>query len=253
MSASGVSSQRKQTDRLRRTSIICLLTAAGLFLCSAVLQFAASLQRWVVFSGSLGPTDLSAEDHVYDYFFPWVDWVPIGSAAQVFGVGILLQAVGVLVMGFGVIPRIARAAGGGGVRHAAAVVAMVAAETLTVLAISAAFALLGAHALISGMAGSASSLQAWMAVVWIPSVGLVALTLSWVRSLPAAATACLFLIGSSWAGYLLATYLIAPVFSGASHDTARWTETVIALSTAAAGTFLIVAARKVARSPVDLG
>lgn len=60
--------------------------------------------------------------------------------------------------------------------------------------------------------------------------------------------ACLFLIGSTWLGYFIATYQIAPIFAGyMSHDTAPWTETVVAVWTATAAVAMIFAAGDVAR------
>ena len=54
---------------------------------------------------------------------------------------------------------------------------------------------------------------------------------------------CVFLLGSTALGYVLAAFLIAPIVAGeASHDTTPWTETVVAASTAAAGVAMILAA-----------
>lgn len=244
MSTSGVSRPPDRIIRWRVASIVCLLTAAGLFMYSAVLQNTASLQRWVVFSSSRGPRDLSVEDHIYDYYFPWTDWVPIGTAAELFGAGIMVQVVGIVVMAAGTLPqgRPAR-----GTAEAWLRVLSLAAEVLLVLAVAAAFALLGMHALLSGMAGAASELRPWVATGLLAGGGLAVLAMLWRRKLPGAAAACLFLIGSSLPGYVLATYMIAPVLGGGSHDTARWTESVVAASTAGAGVALIVAIWNVAR------
>jgi hypothetical protein len=56
-------------------------------------------------------------------------------------------------------------------------------------------------------------------------------------------TACVFLIGSTALGGMLAASLIAPLIAnGGSHDTTPWTESVVAASTAAAGLAMIFAA-----------
>ncbi len=261
----GTSPLAERKVRLRKASNICLLVAAGIFFCSAALQCAASLQRWVIFSGSLGSDDLSVEDHVYDYYFPWYDWVAIGTAAQLLGVGLLIQAVGILVMTLGVLllgvlPQRSAAAGGsaatapngtGKVIAAVSAATLVAAEVMVVLVVAGIFTFMGTHALLSGMAGIASPLYQWLDLAWLPGLGLIILAVRWLRRAPAASAAALFLIGSSMVGYLIATSLIAPVIAGQSHDTARWTETVVAASTAAAALMLVIAARKLGRERVD--
>ena len=217
-----------------------LLAAAGLFLGSAVLQLVASLQRWVVFSGSRAPDDLSAEDHVFDYRFPMDPWESVGSTAELFGAGLLIQALGVLCMAVGVL-----ALSGSAARRSAKAAVL---EIVLALLVAGSLGVNGAHALASGAAGAPSPLQHMEAVGIVGFAGLVALAVLWRRRLPAAMAACLFLLGSSGAGYFVATYLIAPVFAGGiSHDTTPWTETVVAASTAAAGLAIIVAARAVAR------
>jgi hypothetical protein len=78
-----------------------------------VLQLTASLQRWVVFRGPRTADDTSVEDHRFDYSFPWHPWEPTGTAAQLFGAGTVLLALGVLVMPLGVSTMWRAAAGRG--------------------------------------------------------------------------------------------------------------------------------------------
>lgn len=255
MSDFDVSEQPGQSVRFQRAAIIFSLTAAGLFLGSAVLQFVASLQRWVVFRSSLGPDGIMAEDHLYDYFFPFesmdpvgtIDaWEPVGTAAQLFGTGLLIQALGILAMAIGVV-----ALPGAASRHSAIRVITAVCEVMLATVVAAAFGIYGAHALISGLAGAPSPLQPWVAIGWLGFAGLGALGALWLSRSREAALACVFLIGSSLAGYLIATYLIAPVVAGyTSHDTTPWTETVVAASTAAAAVAMLLVVRRTARKGV---
>lgn len=65
---------------------------------SAALQCAASLQLRAVFRDPHSPEALWGEDHVYEYFFPVQPWQNVGSAAQFFGAGSLLRALGIAAM-----------------------------------------------------------------------------------------------------------------------------------------------------------
>ena len=87
------------------------------------------------------------------------------------------------------------------------------------------------------------------ALGWVGLVGLIGLSVLWGRmSRAAVVMACVFLIGSTLPlGWMGATYVIAPMIAGPSHDTAPWSETVFAASPAAAGVAMIVAAWMAAR------
>lgn len=244
MSANDVSHLPRPGDRIDVASFVLSLAAAALFLGSALLQFIASHQRWIVFRGSIAPDEISAEDHLFDYDFPSEPWESIGTAAQLFGVGALLQALAVLAMAFSVLFL----SGEAGPRHDVISVA----EIMIAVVVSAFFWLCGAHAFVSGVIGAPSLLSSswtfWLLeLLGIP--GLFGLAVLWRRKSPAATSACVFLIGSTLGGYIVANFFIAPIFAGyVSHDTTPWTETVIAVSTAGAGLSMIFAAGMAARS-----
>ena len=237
MSAIDVPDHRTRTARFGGTSAIWSLTAAGLFLGSAVLQLVASLQRWVVFRYSRGEFEL--EDHLYDYTIPWHPWENIGTAAQFFGAGILLLALGVIAMALGVLamPRPTTT------RHPAVDILLGVFDLVLAILVAGWFVISGAHALISGLNNTPSPLAQYLTLGWVGVVGVIVLCVRWARRSPAATMACLFLLGSTMLGYFIATYQIAPIFAGyISHDTTPWTETIVAVWTAAAGVAMIVAA-----------
>lgn len=160
----------------------------------------------------------------------------IGTTAQFFGVGILIQAFAVVVMAIGILlaPKIAKG------RYSIVAIG----EFGIAIVVAATFAVLGTHAFNSGIDGTPSPLQNMWALGHIGLLGLLALAWLWWRKLRTASVACLFLTGSTLMGYFLSMYLIAPIVtSGGSQDTARWTESVVAASTAAAAVAIIMAAR----------
>ena len=246
MSTISASRQLGRTVHRRRGSIVCLLAASVLFLCSAALQLAASLQRWVVFRASLAPVEVSAEDHLYDYFFPADPWESIETAAQLFGWGTLVQALGVAAMATGVVllPRRAPGKRSASPNKAKSAALARVGELLLAVVLAAWLGAVGWHALASGAAGTPSPLQHAAMIGWLAVVALCILAARWMSALAPAAAACVFLLGSTWPGIVVATYMIAPVFAGGqSHDTSPWTETVMAATTAAAGISMLLAAR----------
>lgn len=200
-----------------------------LLLASAVLQIQASLQRWVTARRGLAPGDISIEDHRYDYDLPGVSWEPIGSAAQVYGAGLILLAAGILVLG-----RVIR-----GRRWL---------KVFSIVAIAVPFMLLGVHAVIAGLTGHVTSIGDAGGLLLIINVlgfvGLAVLLGDHTTTTPMEAWVGVFLFGSSLAGYFVASFLIAPVLNGdTSYDTTPWTETVIGAMTAAAGITALLATR----------
>ncbi|WP_104133959.1 hypothetical protein [Cryobacterium sp. Y62] len=208
------------------------LTAAGLFLGSALLQLVASLERWGVLMGSSTSADTSIEDHRFDYSYPADPWENLGSTAQFFGLSLLLVALGILAM--------ARVAGNSRVKR------------MLSLITAASFGVAGLHALVSGLLGVPSPLQflpVQVSLNLVGVVGLIILAACWLNTSRAASASCLLLLGVTLPGYLLVTFQIAPAIVGyQSHDTTPFTETIVAVSTAAAGVAMLVAAGVTARS-----
>lgn len=203
-----------------------LLIAAGLFLVSAVLQLVASLERWVTFAGA--STDGSIEDHLFDYYYPADPWENLGITAQVYGVGLLLFALGIVALARGAAPNGSHA------------------TRLLVRVTAVSFALTGAHALVSGVIGMPTVLQYLPVQLLLSAVGVVGLIVLGVRvarkSWPAS-VACVLLLGSTLPGLIFASIMIAPEIVGyQSHDMTPFTETIVASPTAAAAFMLLVAA-----------
>ncbi len=196
---------------------------------SAALQMTASLQRWVWFRDDRSPRDPSAEDHLYDYAYPADPWVPIGNAAELYGLGYLLLALAVLAAAAAVAVHTGIVAG------------------LLAAIVAGSFALDGVHAVLSGVSGVPSPVQDWISLQWsISAIGclcLIGLAILWARVSRAAAVSSLLLLGNTVPGYLIATFATAPAIAGyQSHDTTPWTETVVAISAAAAGITMLAAA-----------
>ena len=232
MAATARIDHRTQPALSNGSSASWALTAAGLFLGSAMLQLVASLERWVVLSNSATRTDPSIEDHRFDYSYPADPWENLGTTAQLFGVGLLLLALGILAMS-----RVAR---NGRV------------ERMLSIVTAASFGIAGVHALVSGLLGVPSPLQYLPLQVLlnlVGFVGLIVLAALWMRTAWAASVSCVLLLGVTLPGYLLATFQIAPALTGyQSHDTTPFTETIVAVSTAAAGVAMLVGAGVASRT-----
>jgi hypothetical protein len=220
-------------DRTRRDGLL----AASLLLVSAALQTAASLIRWL--GPTTGPGGMLIEDHLYDYFVPAPPWVNLGYAAQLFGFGELALAAAVIVL------ALESAKSSSVLFRAFAVV------------LSLPFAVVGVHAVLSGVLGSPS-------VLFYPLIGGLAFTVFSVAA-PIAlaivtarrsiwwALASILMAGATLPGYLVATFAIAPAVAGyQSFDTTPWSETVVAVFVALAAASVAVGALTVARRPVDV-
>lgn len=125
-------------------------------------------------------------------------------------------------------------------------------EIVLAILVAASFIMHGTHALVSGVTGAPSELQNSMWLIrtqlLVGLASLIALASMWGPRLRAAMAACLFLLGSTIVGEIVANFMIAPMIAGGtSHDTTRWSETVIAVSTAAAAVAMLYAIKTVTR------
>ncbi len=200
---------------------------------SAVLTFAAAYQRWWP-ACPRGGFDAEAcvrlQSHRYDFVAPGAPWTPVGHAADLYGVALLLLAVAAVLLPTVLSPGRTHGSGGRWWQLLVALSALVPAASLAVL---------GAATLLSGQIGRA---------VDLPGSGVVAVVVwmfAWPASLmviagaapggrPERAVPVAVLVGLSTP---IPTLLIfGPIFAGyLSDDTAPWTE-------AAAAPFLLLAA-----------
>jgi hypothetical protein len=217
------------------------LGAAGLLLASAALQGMASFERWVTVRNGWDRSDISIEDHRFDYAFPADPWENVGTAAQVFGLGTVLLALGVLAMA----KTVSSAGSPAGTWNDGGL------EGMLVVVVAGSFAVTGLHALLSGVIGAPTPLQHLPLQLLFGVVGfagLIILAGRWLRASWPTALACLLLLGASLPGYVVAAFTIAPAIVGyQSHDTTPSTETIVAAWPALAGLAMCGAAGWAAR------
>lgn len=224
----------------RKTVFSLLVLAALLFLVSAILQLNASIQRWVTFTNSQAPTSLSVEDNLYDYFVPSDPWVPIGTAAELLGIGLLLIALGFALMAAAVflVPSTRPKS------NARAAILWGILDLSFIILATAGFATMGWDNLQAGLSGSAPVLTEpdsltiglflGYLLALITMIAPIVLAIRWHERLVPASISSLLLFGCTLIGYLIASFFIAPLFFGTSSDTTRWSEAVVAISTGAA-------------------
>ncbi|WP_104190810.1 hypothetical protein [Cryobacterium sp. Y82] len=185
-------------------------------------------------SASWTRTDSTIEDHRFDYAYPADPWENLGTTPQLFGLSLLLLALGIRALA-----RSAASRDGG-------------LERMLTVATAASFGITGMHALVSGLIGVPSPLQFLPVQVLLSLVafaGLIALSVRWLRVSWASSVACLLLLGVTVPGTIVVTFQIAPVVLGyQSHDTTPFSETIVAVLTAAAGVAMLVAAGIAERS-----
>lgn len=209
---------------------------------SGVLAYLAAWQRWSRVcprGGFDGPACVKRQDHLYDYQWPASPWHPIGQAAELYGLSVLLLAVAAFALPFLLAPAFRRLA-----------------QWLLAVVPAAVLAGIGMLALASGIAGRPVTVPAFyltaiivVGVLW-PTALIVATAIAaggripagWpeaseerpsaARSVSTVVTALLIA-----ATTVLPTYfLVGPIAAGyVSHDTAPWTE-------APAGALLVLAA-----------
>jgi hypothetical protein len=221
-----LATRRPTAGSSRRASARFSLAAAGLLLAVAVLQLAASLERWVALTGSWTRTDHLVEDHRFDYLYPSDPWENLGSTAQLSGAGFLLLGLAILAM--------AR----GAVRHPRQ------ADRVIAAIVAGLFALDGLHGLVSGVTGSPTPFKYVVDLLSLVSfIGLVVLAVRWLRWSWPSAIACVLLMAITLPGYIVVAFVIAPgITNYQSFDTTPWTETIVAAFIALAAVAMLVAA-----------
>jgi hypothetical protein len=196
----------------------------------------ASLQRWVWAGEFPPPSGLMIEDHLFDFVFPEAPWQSLGLAAQLSGVAYLCLAVGAVFL-------TAACALGRWMSVRGWLITLVVAP-LIALAMAVPFALIGIHALLSGMSGVPSDLAGHVTGPLLGLsllAGIVGLAVMAAPQSIAWLAAALLLMGATPTGYLVAAFMIAPVLAGdISYDTTRWTETVVAATMLLAATSVTI-------------
>lgn len=200
---------------LRAAASLLLLASAGMFV-------AASAQRWWP-ACRRGEFDTDAclrlQGHVHDHVHVSEPWVPVGSATTYPGVALFLLAGAVAVLPFVL---------AAGVPRLQVPVAVVAAGSIAVL---------GVHAWTSGTTGRVAPITvdplAWgvWALVLPP---LLIVWARWQRGGWAAATAAALVVSTPVPALLLG--MVALGYT--SHDTAPWSDAVVAVPLAAAAVLL---------------
>lgn len=210
-----------------KTALIFAAGTALLLLASAALQLRASATRWITFGSTVGTQELSVESDQYDYYFPVGEFIPLAHTGMPLGIALKIQALALLCL----------LATLGALRERSTRAIVFSALPLGVLA-AIGFALLGLHALLSALEGQPSALPgSWLfhLALLIGFLALCALSILCCLSVPLLGLAAAFLLGSTLVGYFLSSYLLAPLLTGyVSHHTTPGTETIVALSTAAA-------------------
>lgn len=149
MSTIDPSGQRTQTTRFPcviHLAVRCSRSISWLSCCSSLLRSSGGS-----FSAAHGALRTLGRRPSLCLHLPTDTWEHIGTMAQFFGTGALMQALGILAKTFGVLALSAAAAG------RSVVVAVV--EILIAVLVAACFGISGAHALISGITCVPSPLQ----------------------------------------------------------------------------------------------
>lgn len=194
-----------------------LVGASTLLATSGVLTVAAATQRWWLACG-IGAFDTAAclrlQDHAYDYTSPRVPWVPVGAAAELQGMALLLLAAAVLM-----IPGVL-----GGRRPGRVV-------TVAAAVMSAGIAVVAVATWLSGREGQVVTVpRPWLpAMLWIlglPALVMV-LAVSAGRAPPGVWVGRWAVVACVSAGNPFGQLFVAPlVFGYTSHDTTPWAEAV---------------------------
>lgn len=200
-----------------RTRLTRLAGASALLALSGVLTVAASAQRWwpACAVGDFDTGDcVGLQDHAYDYVVPSDPWVPVGAAAQLHGVAMLLLAGAVLLL-----PGLlsGRRLGRGFV--------------ITTVVVSVGIAAMAVQTLLSGFAGQVVAVPGlWLpGLVWVfgwPAL-MVASAASAEDAPPRVKVGRWAVVGCVLVGNPFAQFLIVPLLLAyASHDMTPWAEAV---------------------------
>ena len=211
---------------------------AGLALvCSGVLLYAASWQRWATGPCGDGGTASACElrqDHRFDFLPPADPWEPVGRAAELGGLSLLVLALAVPVLPWALAGRRP------GVVTAVAVVAA-----------EAALVSVAVGAVRSGLDGAVrpTLLGEWSVTAWVLVLPAVLVRLSVAAHGWARGAAIALVLGTP----LVAAFSYAP----GPYDAQPWWEALAGCLTATGGVCLLVAAarrpRTLARpAPVDV-
>jgi hypothetical protein len=203
---------------------------ATLLLVSGFGSVWASTQRWLpaCAPGRLQSAACSrVQDHVFDFTAPSPPWRPVGHAAEIEGVALLVLAVAAVTL----VPLLL------GVRRSLS-------AWLVGTAVGAGFAAVGSQTLLSGLRGAVADVPGTLAgavvvlLAW-PSVLLVLLLAQHRSGRPSAgwraAAALLLLAGSPFGAHLVASATV-PV---TAYDAIPWTEAIAGVATMLAGLALL--------------
>lgn len=200
--------------------------ASLLLLASAALFVTAAAQRWwPACRRGLFDTDacLRLQDHRFDYLVLSEPWTPVGQAAQLAGVAMLLLAGAGAVLPFVLAHGTLRL------------------QVPTALAAAAAPAIQGVHAWTSGAAGQVQPSPASAAATTVWALAVPVALLAWAVRYRASDDGphrrrwALALAVALTASTPVPLVLLGPLVVGyASHDTAPWSDAVIALPLAVA-------------------
>lgn len=223
-------------------AVIFASGAALFFVASCWFQLSAAHARWITFPAGLDPSDLSVEDHLYDYYLASEPFLMIPGTSGPFGIGMLLQAAGVVLLTMCLLslrPRQSFRRGS--------------LQLILGLLLSASCAIVGYESLLTFRngtppheSGSTALADTLLTLGFFAAIGLCLLC---ARRCPALSLAVFFTLGTNVHGYIFACYIVAPLLTFySSHDTTPGTETVVALSTGISGLLLLVAAWLLVRS-----
>ncbi|WP_313814781.1 hypothetical protein [Glutamicibacter sp.] len=231
----------QQDSRAAATAMLSTLGAAVLFFLSCNNQLQAAHTRWIRYGSGYEPGGLSIEDSRFDYYLPQPPVILLPDTSLPFGIGMLLQALGLLLLLLCLLHLRPRSA----VRARRI-------QRLCGLLAAASSALLGIEAVVTGLNATLFDRFSthWAAIPVLALAGPALLVLgvfAWWR-MPSLAIALMCSMSTSIIGYLASALLIAPLVTGHdSFDAVPGTETIVALGTGAAAAACLLTALSLLR------